>query len=145
MALKKVQEREYAKVLYLSENISQKDLAARVGVTDKTVGVWIEQGGWKKLKRSMLTTRQNQLNLLYDQLDWLNLEISMRDIKAASSKEADIIMKLTAAIRKLEVETSVGETVEVARNYINFVRSTDLELAKKITVFFDLYIQTKMK
>jgi transposase len=145
MALKKAQEREYAKILFLSENMNQKDLADRVGVTEKTIKSWIEQGDWKKLKRSTLTTRQNQLNLLYDQLDWLNLEISMRDIKAATIKEADIIIKLTSAIQKLEIETSVGETVEVARNFINYVRGTDLEFAKKCTTYFDLYIQTKMK
>jgi len=145
MALKKAQEREYARVLFISENLSQKEIAARVGVTEKTVGNWIEQGDWKKLKRSLLTTRQNQLSLLYDQLDWLNLEISIRDSKAASPREADIIIKLTGAIKNLEIETSVGETVEVARSFIEFVRPHDLELAKKITSYFDLYIQSKMR
>ncbi|MEZ2337683.1 hypothetical protein AB6735_18700 [Mucilaginibacter sp. RCC_168] len=144
MALRKAQEREYARVIFLSENISQRDLAERVGVTEKTMGNWIEQGGWRKLKRSMLTTRQNQLNLLYDQLDWLNLEISIRDIKVASVKEADVIIKLTSAIQKLEIETSLGETVEVARSFIEFLRGLDLELAKNITGYFDTYIQTKM-
>lgn len=145
MALKKAQEREYARVLFISENLSQKEIAARVGVTEKTVGNWIEQGDWKKLKRSLLTTRQNQLSLLYDQLDWLNLEISIRDSKAASAREADVIIKLTGAIKNLEIETSVGETVEVARSFIEYVRPHDLELAKKITTFFDLYIQSKMR
>lgn len=144
MALKKAQEREYARVIFLSENISQRDLAERVGVTEKTMGNWIEQGGWRKLKRSMLTTRQNQLNLLYDQLDWLNLEISIRDIKVATPREADVIIKLTSAIQKLEIETSLGETVEVARSFIEFLRGLDLELAKTVTGYFDTYIQTKM-
>ncbi|MBD1394268.1 helix-turn-helix domain-containing protein [Mucilaginibacter glaciei] len=145
MALKKTQEREYAKVLYLSENISQKDLAARVGVTEKTLSGWIEQGGWKNLKRSLLTTRQNQLNMLYDQLDFLNTEISKRDNKAATSKEGNTIIQLANAIKKLEIQTSVGETIEVARAFIGYVGSSDIELAKKVTVFFDLFIQTKMK
>lgn len=145
MALKKAQEREYARVLFISENISQKELAARVGVTEKTLAVWIEKGEWKKLKRSMLTTRQNQLVLLYDQLDWLNLEISTRTIKSATPKEADVIIKLTAAIKNLEIETSLGETIEVARAFIEYVRQHDLDLAKKVTSFFDLFIQTKAR
>ncbi|MGZ3753590.1 MAG: hypothetical protein ACXVAY_01445 [Mucilaginibacter sp.] len=145
MALKKAQEREYARVLYVSENLSNKELAERVGVTEKTIARWIEDGDWKRFRKSLLTTRQNQLNLMYDQLDWLNLEISMRDIRVASSKEADTIMKLTASIKNLEVETSIGEIVEVARDFIDFVRKTDLEMAKKITSLFDMFIQNKMR
>lgn len=145
MALKKAQEREYARVLFIAENLSQKVIAERVGVTEKTLGNWIEKGDWKKLKRSMLTTRQNQLVLLYDQLDWLNLEISVRDFKSATIKEADIIIKLTAAIKNLEIEISLGETIEVARGFIGFLGQHDNELSKKVTTFFDLYIQTKAR
>src|SRR5690606_34412866 len=58
MALTKAQAREYAKTLFLSENLHQKVIAERVGVTEKTIGRWIEVGGWRKLKRSLLTTKQ---------------------------------------------------------------------------------------
>lgn len=136
---------EFARILYLSENLTQKAMAERVGVTEKTIGRWIEKEGWKKLKRSLLTTKQTQLNQLYDQLEWLNNDISNRDNKVADSKEADVISKITAAIQRLEIDASVGETVEVARAFIEFVRQDDLEQAKKITAFFDAYIQTIIK
>jgi transposase len=145
MALKKAQEREYARVLFVSENLPQKEIAQRVGVSENTISTWIQEGDWKKLKRSMLTTRHNQLILLYDQLDWMNLEISMRDIKMATSKEADSICKITSAIQKLEIETSIGEVYEVGRAFIDFMRPHDHALAVKVTGFFDLFIQTKMK
>lgn len=143
MALKKTQEREFARALFVSENQSQKTIAIRVGVTEKTVAKWILEGNWKKLKTSLLTTKQNQLSFMYDQLDWQNTLISMRDIKVASSKEADVIMKLTASIEKLETETGVGETVAVGRQFIEFVSQEDLKLAKEVTRYFDLFIQTK--
>lgn len=145
MGLKKTQEREYARVLYVSENLHQKEIAERVGITEKTLSKWIQEGDWKKLKRSMLTTKQNQLSQLYDQLEWQNMLIAERPLKVANSKEADVISKITAAIQRLEVETSIGETVEVARAFIEFVRQNDLDFAKKITALFDLYIQTKIK
>lgn len=145
MALKKAQEREYARVLFISGNHSQKEIAERVGVTEKTLGKWIEEGSWHKLRKSMLTTKQTNLGLLYDQLDWLNLDISVRDLKVATTKEADVLIKLTAAIKNLETETSLGEIIEVARGFIEFVRTQDLDLAKKITIFFDLYIQMKAR
>lgn len=135
--------KEYAKTLFLSEeNLNQKMIAERVGVTEKTIGNWIKRYGWRDLRRSLITTKQNQISLLYDQLEFINTTISEREDKAANSKEADVIIKLTGAIQRLEVETSVGETVEVAKKMISFVQNDDLDFAKKLTNYFDIYIQS---
>lgn len=142
MAFTKTQAKEYAKTLFISENLHQKVIAERVGVTEKTLGKWINDGGWRKLKRSLLTTKQTQIGMLYDQLEFINNEIANRDSRVSTAKEADIISKLTSAIEKLEVETSVGETVDVAKKFITFVQQEDLPLAKAITSWFDTYIQT---
>lgn len=145
MALKKAQEKEYAKALYLAGGLTQKEIAERVSVTEKTLAKWIKEGKWESLKKSLLTTKNNQLSFLYDQLDFLNTDISTRDFKVAVGKEADTIIKITAAINRLETETSIGDTVEVARQFIEFVRQQDLELAKIITNLFDVFITAKMK
>lgn len=145
MALKKLQEKEFAKSLFISGGITQKEIASRVSVTEKTLANWIKAGKWESLKKSLLTTKQNQLSFLYDQLEFLNSDISQREFKVATGKEADTIIKLTAAINRLETETSIGDTVEVARNFIEFVRPQDLELAKTITNLFDVFITAKMK
>jgi transposase len=145
MALRKAQEKEYAKSLYIGGGLTQKEIAERVSVTEKTLTKWIKEGKWENLKKSLLTTKQNQLSFLYDQLDFLNTDISKRDFKVAVGKEADTIIKITAAINRLETETSIGDTVEVARNFIEFVRQQDLEFAKKVTNFFDVFITAKMK
>lgn len=145
MALKKTQEKEFAKSLYIGGGISQKEIAERISVTEKTLSKWIKVEKWESLKKSLLTTKQTQLSFLYDQLDFLNTDISTRDYKVAEGKEADVIIKLTAAINRLETETSIGDTVEVARNFIEFVRPQNLELAKQITNYFDVFITSKMK
>jgi transposase len=145
MALKKLQEKEFAKSLFIGGGITQKEIASRVSVTEKTLANWIKAGKWESLRKSLLTTKQAQLSFLYDQLDFLNTDISERDYKVAVGKEADTIIKLTAAINRLETETSIGDTVEVARHFIEFVRPQDLELAKTITNLFDVFITAKMK
>ena len=145
MALLKKQEKEFAKSLYIGGGLTQKDIAERVSVTEKTLASWIKKEKWDSLKKSLLTTKQNQLAFLYDQLDFLNTDISTRDFKVAVGKEADTIIKLTASINRLETETSIGDIVEVARNFIEFVRQQDLELAKIITNLFDVFITAKMK
>lgn len=145
MALRKAQEKEYAKSLYIGGGLTQKEIAERVSVTEKTLAKWIKEGKWDNLKKSLLTTKENQLSFLYNQLDFLNTDISKRDFKVATGKEADTIAKLSASINRLETETSIGDTVEVARAFIEFVRQQDLELAKVITNLFDVFITAKMK
>jgi DNA-binding XRE family transcriptional regulator len=82
MAKSKTAEKEHAKILYLhpTETLTQKEIAERVGVRPNTLSAWIEKGGWEKLRKSLLTTRQNMIGDLYDQLELLNREIKTRSI-----------------------------------------------------------------
>jgi len=62
-----------------------------------------------------------------------------------SSKEADILSKITGAINRLETETSIGEIVDVAKQIIQFTQGIDLNFARELTDYFDLFIKQKMK
>ena len=90
MASKKDQERELAKILYTQQRMSQKDIAAKVGVTEKTITKWKENENWDKLKESLLITKDSQIRMLYTQLENKNQEIAtravMRDIPVALLK-----------------------------------------------------------
>lgn len=145
MAITKKEERNYAQILYVNENLTAKEIAARVGVTQKTMGRWIKDGKWDQLRKSMLVTKQKMITMMYDQLEALNNSIAERTPAIPDGKEADVISKITTSIQRLETEASVAETIEVAKSFINYVREYNLELAKEITEHFDSYIQYKMK
>jgi transposase len=145
MAVRKQVERDFAKILFVNDHVSQKEIATRLKVSEKTVGKWAKEEDWEKLKKSMLVTKDNQLNMFYDQLDFINNDIKSRDYKIATTKEADVISKITSAIKKLETELSIGETVEVAKQLIQFVRSQDVAFANLLTKYCDGFINEKMK
>lgn len=183
MAVKKQVEKDYAKVLFVNENISQKEIAFRVKVTEKTLTKWVIEGKWDELKKSMLVTKDNQLIALYDQLEIMTKEIKTRPIvydvptfllkpikvkdrdgneslefpkvnpkdypikigNFANSKDADIIAKLTGAIKKLETETNIGDTVDVSKKLIQFVASQDVAFANSLTKYCDAYINEQMR
>ena len=184
MPITKKDAKEFAKILYLDTNtaLTQKEIADRVGVRPNTVSDWIKKEGWAKLKRSLLTTRQQMIGDLYEQLERLNTEIKTRKIiydipekllkpiiikddkgndKAvmpkfdetkfpvkvgnyANSKEANQIGVLTNAIKKLETETSIAETVEVSRDFLEWMKPQDFEAYKKLVPFFDEFINSKL-
>lgn len=71
-------------------------------------------------------------------------DFQIKQGNVATSKEADTIMKLTASINKMENETSIGQIVEVAQEFIDFSREIDLSTSKTITELFDLFINHKV-
>ena len=75
----------------------------------------------------------------------LNEEIQKREQKYGNIKEVQTIAMLTTSIQRLEIETSVGQTIEVAKGFIEFLRQIDVDKAKEATKFFDAYILTRMK
>lgn len=182
MAIRKQVEKDLAKILFVNDDVSKKEIAARLGVTEKTVGKWEKEGQWEKLKISLLVTKDNQLTNLYGQLqsalDEIKTRPVIRDIpnfmlkpiklknssgdeqleypkyepedypiligNFPNSKDTDIISKLTTAIKRLETETNIGETITVVKNLILFIRSIDPKFANQLTSYCDAFIKQKM-
>jgi uncharacterized protein YjcR len=104
MAARKETEKEYAKLLFIKHNMEQKEIAAKVKVTEKTIGKWINDGKWREQKRSLIHTRTNIIQKFEEQLELWNGAIESREDKLASSKEVDLLNKLASGIKKLETE-----------------------------------------
>lgn len=146
MGKPKIKEKNFAKILYVDKRLSVTEIMLRqdVDISERTLRKWINDENWDKLRKSFLTTRENQIVQLYDQLEWLNNQIAQREIKVASSKEADSIIKITSAIKRLEYEVSLGEIMEVGRKFVEFSKEIDLDLAQQVTRLFDQFIQSNL-
>lgn len=140
--------KDYAKLLYTVEGVTvQKELAQRAGISEQTISKWINKEKWEQIRASVIITKESELKRLYFQITELNDAIEGRDKgqRFASSKEADVLVKLTAAVRQLETDTSIADSIEVLKNFINQVRQDDYEMAKKITVLADGFIKSLVK
>ena len=72
--------KEWAKTIYTKEPaITQKALAARVGVSANTMGDWIDKGEWEKLRKNLLLTREEQLHNLLNELEEINNHVKTKD------------------------------------------------------------------
>jgi len=147
MANKKDKEKEYAKLLFVKENLTQKEVAERCGVTEKTMSRWVRDEKWEDLKVSLLTTKEDELRRLYAQLKELNDMVYKRPEgeRYANNKDADIISKLTASIRQLETETSIAQIVEVGKSLAEWLRKIDVDKAKEFVSYFDGFIKDRLK
>jgi len=150
MARTEAMQRKYdhAKLLYTVEGVTvQKELAERVGVSAQTITKWVNDEGWESYRASVIITKEAELSRMYAQVTELNdfILLKPKGQRFANSKEADTLGKLSAAIRQLETETSVADTIEVLKNFINHIRQDDYEKAKEVTNLADIFIKSILK
>lgn len=138
--------RALAKMLHVHESLSQKEIAARVGVSEVSISKWNKEDNWDSLKASITITKEEQLKNLYRQLAAINRCIAERDgNKYATTQEADTISKLANAINKMESDIGVAEKVAVSKKFLNWVRRFDIEKAQEITPLFDAFIKESLR
>lgn len=144
--LTNAQKKEWAKTLYMRENLTQQEIAERVGVSRVTVSNWVRAGKWEEQKAGLTLTRQEQVANLYRQVAEINRAISARaeGERFPNPKEADILGKLSAAIRNMEQETGIADIISVLTGFIEWLRPFDLEKAKELTRLADAYIKDKL-
>lgn len=144
--LTNAQKKEWAKTLYMRENLTQQEIAERVGVSRVTVSNWVRAGKWEEQKAGLTLTRQEQVANLYRQVAEINRAISARaeGERFPNSKEADILGKLSAAIRNMEQETGIADIISVLTGFIEWLRPFDLDKAKELTRLADAYIKDKL-
>ncbi|AKQ39411.1 DNA-binding protein [Riemerella anatipestifer Yb2] len=141
------QKKEYAKILFLQEkNITIKDLAERVGVSANTLTEWIKSEKWEGLKRNILLTRQEQLVQMQDELAELNTFIKKQDegFRFADFKTAQIRNQLIKNIKDLETKALLPEIINALTQFLDFVRTENLEDAQLLADYTDTFIKSKL-
>jgi hypothetical protein len=156
------EKRELAQLLYVSGACQhQLEVAERVGVSKVSINKWAQADKWDEKKRSLLTIRSNQLSRMYLLLEYYVSKVEdkvkrfkeMQEDKDASpaeksaaddinTKDTDVIVKLTGAIKNLEIELSVAEVVDVLTKYNEYIRKVSPEKLKAEVELQDGYVKT---
>ena len=141
------QKKELAELIYTRGNITQKELAVRVGVTEQTISKWVREGKWDVIKTSLTLTREEQLRRLYMQIAEYNTAIESREQgqRYPTSKEADAINKLATAIDKLERETGARDILDVSKKMLDWLRKSDLPKAQELSALFDAFLKDNLR
>lgn len=147
MPLKMQDKKEWAKLLFVRENLTQKEIAGRVGIAEKTMSKWVNDNNWEQLRSSVIITKSEELRRIYMQINELNTSIFKRDEGArfANSKEADTLNKLAATARALETEVAIADIIEVFKRFSEWLRAVDLDKAKETVRLMDDFIRSLLK
>ena len=133
-------------MLFLKENLTQGEIAERVGVARATINRWAQAEKWEEQKVGLTLTRETQVASLYRQVAEINRAIMEKPEgqRFADSKEADILGKLSSAIRKLENEVGISETISVLTRFIEWLKSLDMAKAKELVQLADAFFRNSL-
>jgi transcriptional regulator with XRE-family HTH domain len=139
------QKKEYAKVLFTREDMTQKEIAQKVGVSEKTMSKWANEDNWEVLRASLFISKEDQIVRTYRMIDKLMSDIEEKRNGIPDTKEADVLAKLAATIRSLETEIDIAQIVDVFKEFIGFIKVQDFKKAQEIIVLLDGFIKYKLK
>ncbi len=112
-----------AQRLYFTEFLTQRDIAARVGVTERTIYNWIRQYAWDKLKQASLQAPAMIAESLCSQLVELQAAIAARKpgTRFPTPQEAETQRKLIASIEKTKKSPTLGQSMQLFRLFNDWV------------------------
>jgi hypothetical protein len=131
---------DWAETLFIQLDHTIKQVAAKTGTDEALIQKWATENEWEAKRRSMLTTKKKQLDRMYQLLDIVSARIK-KDGEKATLHDADLMIKYTTAINKLETEASIGQIIEVAKLYTTWLIGKDLAFCKLVTASLDEFIK----
>ena len=143
----KIDRKDLAKTLYVNGSFTQEEIAAKVGTTRQTVSRWIRDGAWDQVKASYTITPEQILAGLNRQIIEINNKVNSRPEgeRFATVAEADTLAKLASSIKKIETDAGIADIVNVGIKSTNWLRQTDLDLAKRFSDLLDAFIKDQLK
>jgi transposase len=141
------QKRDMAQALYVSGVTVQKELAVRVGVTEKTISKWVNDGNWEQLRMNIPLVKHQQLQKMYKEFERFNQHIENKpDGKQWATKaESDARTQLIRAIEVLEGEAGVKDIIEVCQKLIKYTMQIDEKLGRDLIPLCDSFLRSQIK
>jgi len=135
-----------AKDLYFGTHKSQKQIAEEVGISEKTLYLWIKKGAWDEHKMASLAAPAIIVDNLCYMLVELQGHIAMRPEgnRYPTPVEVDTMRKLINSITKVKEYSSTGHNMQVMADFVSYIRP-DEEFAQKLQLHAENYFNARKK
>jgi len=130
----------WAKLLYTQHDKTTTEIAQEISTDEASIRNWVNEGGWDGLKTSLLLSRNAQLKRLYGIMEALHSKTHLEGYEI-TTKEADLFLKYTNAVKNLEGEITTAVIIESCGRFFNWLRQSELNLTIAIMDHFDDYVK----
>lgn len=142
--LSRNQAKELGRMYYVTNGLSAKDAAEKVGVSENTFSKWVNEGGWKSLKAAEIGKSENLIAALEDDIIRIR-EHAKNEDRPINAQEADSIYKTTLSIRNLGKDYGIDVYNSVLQEFLSYTRETNPEFQKIGVDMADAFLTLKIK
>lgn len=123
--------KELAKSLYLYTDLTQKEIASIVGITDKTLGTWTTELHWKEFKDESIKSNLSIHKKINAQILAM-LNQCETETRRPTKKEANVILKLTQSMDSINKGLPYSAVAWIIKEYENYIKSIDPVLGEAL-------------
>ena len=140
----KDKEKELAQHLYIYTDLLQKDIAQKVGVSEKTLVSWISTNKWDSIKNANQTTNLHTVNNLR-QLLLLQTEKNKDKMALGefSKNDADTLLELAKTIDTLEGGIPLRMYIQVMEEFMHFIPVDKQKLKQELATLQIAFLTSK--
>lgn len=140
-SMAKDEERSVARILFVEQGVSRKDIAARLKVREKTVGDWAAKGEWEEHRTAWLTRTDNVVETLKGLIQTYSEQLTDMERQGGDPKEkgrlVDALVKTAKTLETVRSENDI--TLSARLRIMDWVFSelqrTDPEAHRKLVDF----------
>lgn len=134
-----------AQTLFFQSDKTQKEIANLVGVSEKTIYLWMKQGDWKRLRSTSRLMPSMIVENFLSQVQELNDEIRTRDQgkRYPTIQEAETFRKMIVTIGRIQKGHTQGEYMEMMQKFLTFLLPLNHELVKTISYYADDFLKSR--
>lgn len=139
-------QRDNAKTLYIKNGLTAKEISDFLGVSENTLGKWVEAGGWRQLRAANAASIDNIVSRTLAQIDKI-YKIAEDEERVITDNEADKIAKLSAGMRHLEKGIDPATRFTVLYDFLKFFKKVNepaaIECAKAMPEYVNNIINAR--
>jgi len=135
-----------ARNLYFQTTLTQAQIAELLGISQKTVSIYVNDNKWNLLKRRAEQAPALMLEQMNSELQELNEAIAARPLgqRFPTKEEAEIRRKTLHSINLINSRQSAGYYSQVFMNFIGWVYKQNVNDAQLLTRYADKFLKGQM-
>lgn len=137
------QKKDLAYSIYMSEDLTQVELAEKVGTSKVSIGKWMKEGKWEETKKLLSISTGKLLKDFTEQLNELHKHIKSKDEgkRYPDYTEMSIQNQLTKSIAQFKGKASLIEAISFTSKFTKHLRSHHPDKVKEITLLLDEFVK----
>ena len=144
----KYDQQQQAEALFFKTDLSKAEIAEIVGVSRRAIHYWATNNYWDTLKKSAACLPTQNLEYLNQIMTKLATSILSTDraFNPPTEKEILMVSQLGNTIKKLRTDrTTLSETIELRNHLMDFVHTTEPDIALEFQRIIDSYIKSRAR